>query len=102
MKDKLAALAFSKAIDIPEDYSQAAQFRRASDALMSADINTYLQQQQQEVEYAKSMLDWAEKYAKTGLRCREARKDLGKSDMKIHSTRAGSLSRPQMQKGILP
>ena len=59
MKDKLAALAFSKAIDIPEDYSQAAQFRRASDALMSADINTYLQQQQQEAEYAKSMLTWA-------------------------------------------
>lgn len=91
MKDKLAALAFSKAIDIPEDYSQAAQFRRASDALMSADINTYLQQQQQEAEYAKSMLDWAEKYAKTGLDVAKLEKDLGKSDMKIHSTRGGFL-----------
>ena len=66
LQQKLRDKAFFDAINIPGDYSDASQFRRAAEANYLSDVPEQLLQMQQDAEYNKSLLDWAEKYAKTG------------------------------------
>lgn len=91
LKGKLQAMAFADAINIPGDYSEGSQMRRAAQALAFGDVPFEIRKIQEQAEYQKSLLDWAEKYAKTGIDIAKVEKDLGKSDMKIHSTRGGFL-----------
>lgn len=91
LKKKLKGKAFQDALDIPGDYSAGSNARRLSAAMAYGDLPTDLAELQQKAKFNEETLAWAEKYAKTGIDVAKAKKDLGKVDMKIHSTKGGFL-----------
>ena len=54
-------------------------------------VDVPLEESKQEQEYQKNVMDWLEKYARTGIDVEKEKRQAKKDDFKIHSTKNGFL-----------